>query len=77
MVVLKTLLGLGIMVGVVFGVVFGVYKLARLLTRLLGDDIDDYEFGDKALVCFLTVILILGITIICGVAYMLGNSITG
>ena len=73
MVVLKTLLGLGIMVGVVFG----VYKLAMLLARLLGEDIDDYEFGDKALLCFLTVVLILGITLFCGIAYMIGSNITG
>ena len=58
MVVLKTLLGLGIMVGVVIG----LYKLAMLLAKLLGEDIDNYNFGDKALFCFLTVILILGIT---------------
>tara|TARA_R110000803_G_scaffold88934_1_gene156002 strand:- start:315 stop:536 length:222 start_codon:yes stop_codon:yes gene_type:complete len=73
MVVLKTLLGLGIM----FGVVLGVYKLAMLLARLLGEDIDDYEFGDKALFCFLTVVLILGITLFCGIAYMIGSNITG
>lgn len=73
MVVLKTLLGLGIIVGVVFG----VYKLAMLLARLLGEDIDNYKFEDKALFCFLTVVLILGITLFCGFAYMLGNSITG
>ena len=73
MVVLKTLLGLGIM----FSVVLGVYKLAMLLARLLGEDIDDYEFGDKALFCFLTVVLILGITLFCGIAYMIGSNITG
>jgi hypothetical protein len=73
MVVLKTLLGLG----VIFGVVLGVYKLAMLLVRLLGEDIDDYHFYDKTFVCFMTVLLILGITLFCGIAYMIGSNITG
>ena len=72
MVVLKTLLGLGVMIGVVFG----IYKLAMLLAKLLGEDVDDLDFGLKALFTFLTVVLLLVITLFCFLAYMIGNSIT-
>ena len=73
MVVLNTLIGLGVMIGVIFG----TYKLAMLLAKLTGEDINRLDFIEKALFTFITVVLLLAVTLFCALAYMFGHNITG